>query len=220
MISLKVNAKENVRGWHVTRQAFLDSILSEGLRYGYFVIFYQSLPPFNDPIEIFSGPSVGKFVARDTYLELDLQGIDLLMVFCPELGEFDLTILQPIPPSRIKVMCLEELIERAKELEWMPYETSDALKVDLDDSRFNLSRPLIGCSKWDDSMVRRCLDPETREMDPKSIEESRAMDSPNVRFWLELEDLCCRNTTQPIQILPYSVYDSRTSYQFPLMGNY
>ena len=220
MISLKVKAKENVLGWHATRSGFLDSILSEGLRYGYFEIFYHWLPIYDNPFKILSGPSVGNFVARDTYLELDLQGIDLLMVFCPELGENDLTILQPIPPSKIKVMCIEEVVEKATEPEWVPYETTNVLKVDSEDSRFSLSRPFINNPQWDDSLVRKYLDRKPREIDLKSIEASRAMDSPNVRFWLELEDMCCRNLTQPIQILPYSVYDSRTSYQFPLIENY
>ena len=115
--SYHVRPPKGLKAWHATRSPLLDNVLNDGLKYGNMELFFHSLPISRKPIEVFSGPACSKHMPRDVWLELDLTGTELLVVGTSNF-DFVLEPIRPSEPHKIRVMKMDEVLQRASESEW------------------------------------------------------------------------------------------------------
>jgi len=176
--------------WHATRSSLIDKILKEGLKYGSIELFFHCLPISRKPIKVFSGPAVGRHLARNAWLELDLTGSDLLVTAA---SSFDYVIepIKPIEPNKIRIMTLDEVLQRARESEWIPCQEEEREYVFQEEFSVFLSLPILREIGWAEySITGKERVPDRLCQFP--IDETRIKANSNLSFWLELSSMIQR----------------------------
>ncbi|MEK0324749.1 MAG: hypothetical protein QQN63_03515 [Nitrosopumilus sp.] len=188
--SYHVRPPKGLVAWHATRSPLLDTILDEGLKYGNIEIFFHSLPISRRPIEVFSGPARTKHLARDVWLELDLTGSELLVVGTSNF-DFILEPIKAIDPRKIRIMKMDEVLQRATESEWIPCREGEVEFVFQEEFSVYLSLPILREIGWEKYAVSgRELVPD--RLGELSIDEARNVKNSNLSFWLELSSMIQR----------------------------
>ncbi len=182
--SYHVRPPKGLMAWHATRSSLLDNILKDGLKYGSIELFFHCLPISRRPIKVFSGPASGKHLARDVWLELDLTGSDLLVTAASNF-DFVLEPIKSIEPDKIRVMKMDEVLQRASEPEWIPCQEKEVESVFREEFSVFLSLPILREIGWAGySMAGKERVPDM--LGQHTIDEARIGANSNLSYWLEL----------------------------------
>ena len=185
--SYQVRPPKGMMAWHATRSSLLEKILKDGLKYGSIELFFHCLPISRRPIEVFSGPAQGRLLARDVWLELDLTGSDLLVT---PASNFDFVIepTEPIEPGKIRIMKVDEVLQKASESEWIPCQEKEVEFVFQEEFSVFLSLPILRDIGWAGySLAGKERVPDT--LGQLTIDEARIEANSNLSLWLELSSM-------------------------------
>ena len=188
--SYHVRPPKGLKAWHATRSPLLDNILNDGLKYGNIELFFHSLPISRRPIEVFSGPACSKHMPRDVWLELDLTGTELLVVGTSNF-DFVLEPMRPIEPHKIRIMKMDEVLQRASELEWIPSQEEEVEFVFQEEFSVYLSLPILREIGWEKYAVAG-KDRVPDRLGQITIDEAMTGVNSNLSFWLELSSMIQR----------------------------
>ena len=133
---------------------------------------------------------MGSLLARDVWLEIDLTGSDLLV---SGTSNFDhvLEPINPIEPGNIRVMRLDEVLQKAKESEWIPYQDMEDEYVFEEEFSVFLSLPIlreIGWAGYSIDGIERVPD----RIAQLTIDEVMIGANSNLNFWLDLSSMILR----------------------------
>ena len=185
--SYHVRAPEGLMAWHATRSSLLDNILRDGLKYGSIELFFHCMPISRRPVKVFSGPASGRHLARDVWLELDLTGSDLLVTATSNF-DFVLEPIESIEPDKIRIMEMDEVLQRASEAEWIPCQEKEVEFVFREEFSVFLSLPVLREIGWEGySLAGKERVPDM--LGQLTIDEARIGPNSNLSFWLELSSM-------------------------------
>jgi len=136
------------------------------------------------------------------WLELDLTGSELLVVGTSHF-DFVLEPIKPIEPQKIRIMKMDEVLERATKSEWVPCQEGEVESVFQEEFSVYLSLPILREIGWEkDAIVGKERVPD--RLGQLTIDKARTVANSNLSFWLELSSMIQREkmTAQEIPCVP------------------
>jgi hypothetical protein len=172
---------DGVIGWHATRKLFLPSITDEGLKYGTVELFFHDLPLTYKPFMVYTGPFQGRFLPRDTWLEMDLSRVKV-KALKHEKGPVEFRVHEPVQPYRIKVLTIDEVIAKATEPEWVPWGQGFL----LEEFHPDLSLPYLSATGGVEFRIGPLINREPRILGTMTFEEAKVRGNPNMKFFVKV----------------------------------
>ena len=127
---------------------------------------------------------------RDVWLELDLTGTELLVDGTSNF-DFVLEPMRPIEPHKIRIMKMDEVLQRASESEWIPSQEEEVEFVFQEEFSVYLSLPILREIGWEKYAVAG-KDRVPDRLGQITIDEAMTGVNSNLSFWLELSSMIQR----------------------------